>query len=303
MSNAITSNPTFYDVDKAREWAARSNRCFASSSPKSFSFLVLYMSEPNLKIIEAIFQSRLKIDWAKNHIKAVEQIVDGIVANNTDVITINNDTQLATVTIGVHNFIPANLVLHLGDAIHGLNSVMDFLWSGLARACNSDLASKITFPRDEMRKNLETRFNNPKGYDATINKNFPQAKSFVLDIVKPYKGSDMSLIWTLNKLDNINKHRMLIIATHIISFDRSFALVGSDGGRFSHGADVTINTQGYPLTVRLTSPAKIENNPKATVAVVFGEPDYFTSEPILETLSNLTGAVSEVINSFEQIFL
>jgi hypothetical protein len=256
-------------------------------------------------LVEAVAHSKFKIEWAKNHINGIKYLVDQIAAENTDIITIDNNSHPATVLIGPKNFIPAALVLHLGDAVHGLNSVMDFLWSGLARSCNPCLASKVTFPRDETWENLRARLDDPKGYHAAIHKAFPKAKLFVLDVVKPYNrgDGDPSLIWNLNKIDNINKHRMLIVATHAISFDRGFALVGSDGGTIVHAADAAIQTQGYPMTIGLTPPVQTHDKPKATVTVVFGEPNHFRAQPVLETLVNLTDATCEVVKAFEKAFL
>ncbi|HEV8388706.1 MAG TPA: hypothetical protein VGQ35_02630, partial [Dongiaceae bacterium] len=244
------------------------------------------------------------IEWAKNHVNGVEHITKGTVAESADIITIDNNFQPGTarVTIGPAKFLPSSLLLHLGDAVHNLNSVMDFLWSGLARSCNAAVTSKITFPRDETRQNLQARLSDAKGNNAAINVAFPQAQSFILDVIQPYKEGNRA-IWSLNKIDNINKHRMLILATHLISFDQDIVLVGSDGGTIVQPSGVAIQTQGFPLTIGLTPPVRIDNNPKATIAVVFGEPNHFTGEPVVEALVRLVEATMEVVNQFEKAFL
>lgn len=256
------------------------------------------------KILEAVAHAKFKVEWAKQHINGVKQLVHTIIADNPNVVSVENDPQaaFATVRIGPKTFIPVSLPLHLGDAIHALNSVMDFLWSGLARCCDANLASKITFPRDETRKNLEARFNT--GRDAAIQKFFPQAKPFVLDVVQPYKRDDTpSYIWRLNKLDNINKHRLLITTPHIISFRTGLVLEGADGGQVVLAPEACIQTQGHPMTIGLTAPVTIMSDPQPTVDVVFGEPDHFTGEPIVERLLNLVEATTEVVEAFEKEFI
>jgi hypothetical protein len=262
------------------------------------------MPHANDELLSAVAHAKFKIEWAKNHINGVEQIVRDIIAQNTDIISIDNDFQPGTarITIGPKQFIPAGLVLHLGDAVHNLNSVMDFLWSGLARSCDPAVVSKITFPRHETRQNLQSHLANPGGNNAAILVAFPQAQRFVLDVVQPYKGGN-GAVWGLNKIDNINKHRMLIVATHAIDFDQDIVLVGSDGGTFIQPRGVAIQTQGFPLTIGLAPPVRVQNSPKATVAVVFGESDHFTGEPVLETLVNLVEATTKVVSQFEKTFL
>lgn len=259
----------------------------------------------------AAAHSKFKIEWAKNHINAVEQIVNAIIAENANPISIqtNPETGIATVLIGPKQLIPVNLPLHLGDAIHALNSSMDFLWSGLARIVDPAIANKrVTFPRHETRKQLEDTITHalakPEKGDGAIHMAFPKAKSFILDHVKPYKRTDdPSFIWHLGKVDNINKHRMLIATPHVIRFEDGLILEGADGSRITHSPETAIRTQGYPLKLGLTPPVKISNDPKPTIGVVFGEPEHFTGEPVVETLVNLVEATSKVVELFEETFL
>lgn len=266
--------------------------------------------EANQIVKEAVAHSKFKIEWAKNHVNGVEYLVNSIIADNANPITIetNPETGLATVLIGPKQFIPVNLPLHLGDAIHALNSSIDFLWSGLARSIMPEVASRrISFPRHETREQLERTIDadirKTESSNGAIHKAFPKAKDFVLDEVKPYKGTEgESLIWHLGKVDNINKHRMLIATPHIIRFEQGLILEGADGGRMIQPPEGAIQTQGYPLTIGLTPPVKICNDPKPTVGVVFGEPEHFTGEPVVETLVNLVEATSKVVELFERTF-
>ncbi len=257
-------------------------------------------------IAEAVAHSRFKIEWAKNHINAVEDIVKSIIADNADPIMIqtNAQTGMAVVLVGPKDFIPVTLSLHLGDAVHALNSSLDYLWSGLERSISPGIAhSRVSFPRHETWKNLEADFS-PTGKYAAIYVAFPQAKAFILDKVKPCKRSDdPSFIWRLGKIDNINKHRLLISTPYIISFEEGLILEGSDGGRMIQSPEAAIQTQGHPLTIGLTPPVKISNNPKPTVDVVFGEPEHFTRKPVVETLVNLVEAATEVVDLFNETFV
>jgi hypothetical protein len=185
------------------------------------------------------------------------------------------------------------------------NNVTDYLWTGLGRASSSMNAGRSTFPREETRKNLETRVDNPKGSDLAIYESFPQAKNFILDTINPCKrADDPSLIWHLNKLDNINKHRFILIIAHLTRFEREFNLVGSDGGRIHFSSTSTLQTPpGQPMPVGLTPPVKTDHSPKAIVDVVFGEADHFQGKPVIGTLSDLSNSISQLLQLFDVAFL
>lgn len=255
-------------------------------------------------IRDAITISKFKIEWAKQHISGVENLIKQIIADNSNVISINNDSNPAIVHIGPNQLLPVNLPLHLGDAIHNLNGVTDYLWYGVARAVGSTNVARLSFPRHETRQNLANSIDDPRGVNATIYETIPEAKGFILDIIKPYKGGDTepSLLWHLNKLDNINKHRFLLVVAHLTRFDREFSFIGSDGGRITISSAASIQTQGQPLPAGLTPPVKIDNDPVAIIDVVFSEPDHFTGKPVLETLVDLANSVAKLIDLFEIAF-
>jgi hypothetical protein len=256
----------------------------------------------------AAHYSNCKIEWAKNYIGHVERVIKFLTSGQGKVAR-TEPNPLA----GYHNLhigleIPADLPLFIGDVVHNLNSVMDYLWSGLARAVDPGLVSKVTFPRDETRDNLVSRLANPKGPDATIKKAFPDAEDFILNGVKPYKRRDDAttasegLIWSLNKLDNINKHRLLIVLMQFIQFKKQFTATTEKGGRITFEPGVQIITGGKMNFIATDSPLKIDNETQPPLEIVFGE-THFMGQPVLETLVNLVEAVTEVLKLFDKTFL
>src|SRR4051794_12201238 len=115
-------------------------------------------------IAQAVIHSQIKIEWAKNHINGVKDNVEFLTSQQGYTIESQRDPQSGKyfVYIGPKGGqLPAGLPLHMGDAVHSLNSVMDFLWSGLARSFDPGLATKITFPRHEERHNLVNSLADP----------------------------------------------------------------------------------------------------------------------------------------------
>lgn len=270
------------------------------------------MPSPNEILKEAVAVSKFKIEWAKQHIEFIKQLVERVRAENVDVVTIDNDTNPARVTIGPRRFLDVNFFLLAGDTVHNINSVTDYLWTALDRAAHEVLNisidhhafSRTSFPRHGTWQNLSNDVEGCITKGTAIYVAFPQAKRFILNEIKPTKRANgPSFIWSLNKLDNINKHRFFLAAAHVLAFEDELQFVGGDGGRFIQSRGSSIKTQGYPLAVGLTSPVKLENQPKAIVDVIFTEQEHFTGEPVLETLVNLTNAVSELVKLFEETFL
>jgi hypothetical protein len=138
----------------------------------------------------------------------------------------------------------------------------------------------------------------------SIYQSFPQARTFILDTIIPCKRSDdPSLIWHLNKLDNINKHRFIFILAHLTRFEQEFSLIGADGGRIKFSSTATLQTYGQPMPVGLTPPVTTDHDPKAIIDVVFSEPNHFNGKPVVETLVDLTNAISQMVKLFEIAFV
>jgi len=264
------------------------------------------MSDAQLKTIkEAAFSARAKVTWAQVHVQQLETHIkkltdqDGYVMESQR----NPATGYYMLYIGPkdHGW-PIESFMHLGDAIHNLNCVMDHLWSGLARAAAPEVETKITFPRHETRENLVNMLANPKSYHAAIKGAFPQAESFAVDTVKAYNGSD-NLIWLLNKLDNINKHRRLIASFHVTRFGQKFFARMKSGGGINLGQAAFNNATGKPIVMALGEPFEIEYDVKPTVEICFAEPGLLESKPILTMMTDFTNATNKVIDAFEQTFL
>jgi len=252
------------------------------------------------EIRKAIEHSRLKIEWAKEHIDQVEACIRHLVSEDGYVIRPEQNPRNGqyALYVGPPDGFPAQLPLAIGDAVHGLNTVMDYLWSGLARTANSQIVSKITFPRHETRENLLAQLTN--GNHATLKHAFPQAEAFVCDLVKPYRGGN-DLVWGLNKLDNVNKHRMLIPVIYIMQFGKLVA-EAENGGVIDISFSTVVN-RGPSYPIALGAPFKVNDDAKATIELFLQDVEVFRDEPIVPLLRNLASAVSEVVDIFEKVFV
>lgn len=192
--------------------------------------------------------------------------------------------------------LPHELPVWTGDAIHNLASSLDYLWSSLARQAEPDLARRAHFPRHETRQNLIDMVSK-----SPVTKAFPVIEELILNNIKPYKDGNFRL-WTVGKLDNIDKHRLLFAAMSIAKFGK-FRAVSEDGSVIDLSYS-TGKTPGPELTLGFAAPFKLNDDAELTVDVVFHEPEILPpSQPILKTLIDFEETVSEVYQIFKKTFL
>jgi hypothetical protein len=112
-----------------------------------------------------ITPTKFKIEWAKVHIGLVERLVKQIISENANVVRIDNNSNSALVYIGPSQYLPIETPLRVGDAVHNLNSITDYLWTGLGRASRAKNLGRCNFPRDATRENLTNSLHNAREPD------------------------------------------------------------------------------------------------------------------------------------------
>lgn len=133
-----------------------------------------------------------------------------------------------------------------------------------------------------------------------------------IDATKPYLGGNDTL-WRLHKLNNVDKHRLLITV--------GFALRSLDVGSYisQRMGELFPNTGGSPIFSLFLRPAdrlfpmevgdEIFSHPLGEGVkemsfrfdVAFGEPGVIDGEPLLEALQKMINAVEQLVGSFEPL--
>ncbi len=186
--------------------------------------------------------------------------------------------------------IPPQLSPILGDAIHCLRSSLDYA----AQKLFSPHTSKqfIYFPFRERLSELETWISKCPEFLAA------GADNIILDYILPYKIDDNSgsegnkSLWMMNKLDNIVKHRNILLIKNnskVIVSSASLRMVGSSG---------YISKDGNVISSAQRLVASCETN--ANVSLKFAE-DYFKGEDVLPVLYDLLSLVSSAIDAREPL--
>jgi hypothetical protein len=202
---------------------------------------------------------------------------------------------------------PVDIALIAGDAIQNLRSALDYLACQLyiIGSGNPEPPTRIGFPVFDSSDKYE------RGKLRKVQGMRPEAIE-AIDLLKPYKGGN-DQIWRLHRLNNVDKHRLLIVCG---SYFRSFDLsrMFEDDIRKANPDFGDIKFPPYFLKPAETlCPLKAGdelltiNNPNAESAknvefrfdVSLYQPQILKSEPILATLQQLIEATTAVIESFD----
>jgi hypothetical protein len=164
---------------------------------------------------------------------------------------------------------PSNeLRLCAGDALHNLSAAMDHMAAEIVLLFGGNV-NRARFPFHETRKNVE----------MDIAKDFPRSlpddvKICILDTIRPYKDGNFAL-WATRKLDNIDKHRM-IIPTPKVTTVFGLSCDGGFGGRCENftariAGDGRIGTCAFIAPITNVSYRSME------VEFFFNEPAIFSA--------------------------
>ena len=168
--------------------------------------------EPHLSFHHA----RLKVEWAKAHIRYLNDICRSFIDEKPYVLTVEPDSDSGNdlFQVGMTQGIPANIALLMGDAVANLRAALDYAWMGLARAHNPSI-TKLTLPIGDNRKGLISTIE-----QAPIGPAVEQAKLLLGDRIKSHRdfadGGNRPII-ALNELSNWNKHNLLVTAMAVTS--------------------------------------------------------------------------------------
>jgi hypothetical protein len=213
---------------------------------------------------------------------------------------------------------PITIAVITGDVVQNLRSALDHLayhlvWVGIGRQPTGREARDISFPI------IDTE--SPTEYEtARERKVMGMRKDAIeaIDALKPYKGGD-DLLWPLHKLNNIDKHRMLITVgsayrsanlTPLIERNINIEALWptDDNPVFPDLPDLfyRVVDRRFPLKAgyelwRGAPDEQVNQKMKFIFEVAFGESGIIEGKPLLETLQQMTELVDNIIAGFKPL--
>lgn len=245
-----------------------------------------------------MFESaQLKIKRAQKHIGDLEQVFTRFINTQTHTFSIQYETETDTYSVEVHfkEAIPNELALILGDAVHNLRTALDHATWELIGIDGGTQDRDTAFPFSKLKPEYEAACNRIKTpRDDT--------KKFLLALAAYPDGAGEKL-FALNRIDNVDKHQVLTPIIGMAGVDY-VELIMPNGETFMRmtncafrmgpdGRARMIGDVGRNLIV------KLNYDSEPTLQVFFGDVEFFQALPLIETLMDLSYAVSDVIGQFE----
>ena len=254
-----------------------------------------------------------KLERAKQHIDDLKRLHDAFIKSNPYKVGTKRDPQtrkLIYYITGVEQ--PGdNIATILGDILQNLMSVLDHLAYQLVCVGTGHEGPfpYVYFPiADSAAKYEAAKLRKIKGMRPAAIK--------AIDGIKPYKGGN-DLLWRLYKLNNIDKHRLLVtvgsafrsvnLGAHIHQMMNS---VWSERGLTLPVLEFYVKPADrlFPLKIGdelfIDAPdAKVNQKMQFVFEVAFGEPQIIEGEPLLPTLHEFTNLVDGIITNFTPLLV
>lgn len=256
----------------------------------------------------------VKVERAREHLASLSAEVREYLDSKPYAVGVKRDPDSRRLIYFVAGVRPASLRLSaiLGDTIHNLRSALDHLAYQLVWVGTGKLpSSHVYFPiADDQPKYLEQRRRQLEGAAP--------AAIATLDGLKPYKGGNDEL-WRLHKLNNVDKHRVLItagsafqsvnIGAHMSREMHKHLASSPVGAKFAEmpALDLFLRPADrmFPLKqddeLFIDGPdAELNDKLEFRFEVAFGEQGIAFGEPIVETLTSFVALVESIPPKFEQ---
>lgn len=199
----------------------------------------------------------------------------------------------------------------VGDIVHDLRSSLDYLAFQLAvlngKGDEAGLSRTVNF----------LVYNGPKGEQQFKSTSGHKLRPYLsacaiaeIERLQPYKGLDprACLLWILSELDNIDKHRMIVVMGKQMDPIPIMILVNDQiaerrilfppDGPLKHG------TKLFSIRLkRCVTPPKVSVAMKPSGAIVFADTNgVCDGERVIPTLRKISAAVTSVVDDFEKLF-
>ena len=245
----------------------------------------------------------LKLDRAKQHIDDLEAAIIAFHRTDPYPIVTEDDPQTGRRVVKVKGKpkpIPSAIPLILGDAVHAIRTSLDHFAYAAVR--NPPDPTKVMFPiwsRDTVPP--------PEVLKSTIKGNLPGVSEQLRQAIyalQPYRGGNGEYLWVINRLDVIDKHRVLLV---IDTYPTRFQFDVS--GLFA-GMDVPYDVPPIVWGIKTQEPA-IEDGAilydadpndfqktkdlQFTFEIAFDEPKILKREPVVPTLRGLLDEVEGLL--------
>jgi hypothetical protein len=256
--------------------------------------------------IDALEDIRSKVQRAEKNIEDFRAVVERFKATNPYHIVRQPDIKAGQIVYYVLKAdpIPPSIRAIAGDVLQNLRTALDYLACALVPDCRKGGAGHIYFPilnRAPTPEQIKTAF------DGKVKGASEEAIKKIASL-NPHKGGD-DILWRLNALNNINKHRLLVAvqasASLIVPQKRPIRLGIDEPAEVAQILAETLVavTGGFPLKQgRLlyadSSLLKPDDDVKFLVQITVNERDVCIGVPLIAVLRESFKRVTSIVGKF-----
>lgn len=229
-----------------------------------------------------------KIRRAEERLAGLDGSIQAFLRSEYFKLDLEHDPVTGSNSLGVVvNALPVAVPLSIGETIYNLRSALDLLASEIVRTAG--LASNDTyFPIRQTPADFTKALQK-----SQIERANPRIARVIRDEIRPFASGNPTL-YAMNRLGNIDKHRLLIPSV-VITQIRDF--VAEDPVRRNKVTIGTLhlNSGGRFGIVRSDSPMRVTHHGAVTAEVLFGPETECSSEPIVPTLQKFIDATRDAV--------
>lgn len=237
--------------------------------------------------------SYTKLDRARYHIADIQAQIARFLA--TDFYTLTTKTDKATGQLKVHlqslHEPDKRLNATIGDAIGNLRSTLDYAAVTLVSPITNK-SSGIGFPFADN----ESGFKGEVG-KAALSVCAQAIQDHFVNEVQAYERGKGHTLWVLNKLRNIDKHRLLVATTEAAGVRFSFVEPRSNG-RFD-GANCMIKAGSNGCLLDIPVTAQLTKEPTPTFEVRLHEPPFLEHTPVSAFLQSAASDIKRLLDALK----
>lgn len=243
---------------------------------------------------------RARIERANEHIQNLKSRLDSFRETNPYGVRSEDDSESGyrIYRVVVRNAIPSSIPILIGEILYQLRSSLDHLVWQLVEASGNAPIEKVTgFPIFDCASKFE------RGYPGKVQGMCSEAISKIRRL-NPYKGGNDAL-WTLHELNNIDKHRFLLIVgcragipifewnTDYSSGSCPIGMPGQNPGEFMVLEDGAVFAR-----VRIGEESEMDVNFQLPFEIAFNEPTIVRGKPVLPLLFEFVNVVEDIVGQF-----
>jgi len=250
------------------------------------------------KFRKNLSDSAIKTERAKEHFRDLQASIATFLETNPHQVIEKDNPQSGQREFYFREVkpIPPEIPLRTGEVLHNLRSALDYMVCALVGS-NHGVESRHTgFPI----------FMDADEYKLQSVRKIQGMRQEAMDAIhatKPYKCNGTVRLWQLRRLNDRDKHRLIV--TTAVAFTATqphrfsgpvFDHLGGGGGVITE-MDITPARRIFPLkngAVFFSQPLHVNVNPKFTFEIAFDEPEIIQGEPILPTLHELANLVDGI---------